>query len=120
MAGGDTRMKRQQGTMGMGERRAQADAMANADAQSRVATDRATPKDKAAMEKQRREEISRMPMAEIRKMAEGSDRDGMLAKQVLRAKGDSGAMPQGDQQPAGMMYGGKSKKMMYGGKAKKS
>jgi len=110
MAGGETRMKRQQGTAGMGERRARADAMANANAQSRVATGQATSADKAAMEKQRREEIMRMPIDEIRKMAEGSDMDAMLAKQVLRAKGDSGAMPQGDQQPAGKMYGGKAKK----------
>jgi len=119
MAGGETRMKRQQGTMGMGERRARADATANADAQSRLATGRATAADRQAADTQRREEIMRMPMEDIRRMAEGSGKDAMIARSVLREKGDTEAMPQGDQQPAGMMYGGKAKKkMMYGGKTK--
>jgi len=118
MAGGDTRMKRQAGSEGMGERRARADAMANADAQSRLATGRATAADKKADDTQRREEIMRMPMDKIRDLAEGSGKDAMIARSVLREKGDTEAMPQGDQEPAGMAYGGKSKKMMYGGKAK--
>jgi hypothetical protein len=85
-------------------------AMANADAQSRLATGRATAADRRADDAQRREEIMRMPMAEIRKIAEGSGREAMIARSVLREKGDTEAMPQGDQQPAGMMYGGKSRK----------
>ena len=109
MAGGDTRKMMQEG----------GSAMANADAQSRLATGRATAADKKADDAQRREEIMRMPMDEIRKLAEGRGREAMIARSVLREKGDTEAMPQGDQEPAGMAYGGKSKKkMMYGGKAK--
>lgn len=89
MYGGDSRKKMRTG----------GDARANADTQSRLATGRATAADKKADEKQRREEISRMPMDKIRKMAESSDRDGMLAKQVLREKGETGAMPSGDKEP---------------------
>jgi hypothetical protein len=64
------------------------------------------------LEKQRIEELERMTIAELRKIAGGrvSDKDTMLARKVLRDKGDSGAMPPGDQQPAGKMYGGKAKK----------
>jgi len=100
MYGGNSRKKMQTGGA----------AMANADAQSRVATGRATAADKKADDTQRREEIMRMPMAEIRKIAEGSGREAMIARSVLREKGDTEAMPQGDQQPAGKMYGGKAKK----------
>jgi len=76
--------------------RATADAAANADVQSRVATGQATAKDKAAMQTQRIEELGRMPMATLRKIAAGpmSDPDTMLARKVLRDKGDEGAMPQ--------------------------
>ena len=76
-------------------------AMANAEIQSRVATGRATSSDKAAMQTQRIEELGRMPMETLRKIAAGpmSDPDTMLARKVLRDKGDKGAMPSGDQQP---------------------
>jgi len=121
MAGGETKQKmmyggkatpkkRQAGSQGMGERRARADARANADTQSRVATGRATAADKAAMQKQRREELMRMSVPELRKIAEGTSNEAMMAREVLRRKGDKGAMPPGDQQPAGKMYGGKAKK----------
>ena len=110
MYGGDTRMKRRSGSTDTGETRAKADAAANAAVQSRVATGQATDKDKAAMQKQRMEELGRMTIPELRKIANGSDSDAMMARSVLRAKGDKGAMPPGDQQPAGKMYGGMSKK----------
>jgi len=99
MYGGDSRKKMQQG----------GDAMANADTQSRLATGRATAADKKADDAQRREEIMRMPMADIRKLANGTGKEAMIARSVLREKGDADAMPQGDQQPAGKMYGGMSK-----------
>lgn len=72
-------------------------AMATADTQSRVATGRATSADKSAMQTQRIEELGRMPMETLRKIASGpmSDPDTMLARKVLRDKGDKGAMPQG-------------------------
>jgi len=89
MYGGDSRK----------EMRTGGDAKANADTQSRLATGRATAADKKADDAQRREEISRMPMAEIRKLAEGSGREAMIAKEVLRKKGDKGAMPSGDKEP---------------------
>lgn len=69
-------------------------AMANAETQSRLATGRATAKDKAAAQTQRIEELGRMSTADLRKIAEGSDTDAMLARKVLRDKGDKGAMPQ--------------------------
>ena len=83
------------------DKKAMANAAANADTQSRVATGKATAKDKAAMETQRIEELSRMPMETLRKIASGkmSDPDTMLARKVLRDKGDKGAMPSGDKQP---------------------
>lgn len=87
-------------------------AAANADVQSRAATGRMSDKDKALMEKQRLEELGRMSIPDLRKIASGklSDRDTMLARIVLRDKGDKGAMPPGDQEPAGKRYGGKAKK----------
>jgi hypothetical protein len=102
MYGGTSRKKMQDG----------GSAMANADIQSRVATGRATASDKKAMQKQRREELGRMSVSELRKIANGNDSDAMIARSVLREKGDKGAMPPGDQQPAGKMYGGMSKKKM--------
>jgi len=101
MYGGGTRMKRNQGSTDQGEKKAKADAMANAETQSRVATGKATPKDKAAMEKQRLEDLGRMSISELRKIASGpmSDDDAMLARIVLREKGDKAAMPSGDKQP---------------------
>jgi len=94
------------------DKKAMANAAANADTQSRVATGKATAKDKAAMEKQRLEDLGRMSISELRKIASGpmSDDDAMLARRVLRDKGDKGAMPPGDQEPAGKMYGGKARK----------
>jgi hypothetical protein len=76
-------------------------AMSNADVQSRAATGRMSDKDKALMEKQRIEELGRMSLPTLRKIAAGplSDKDTMLARKVLRDKGDKGAMPSGDQQP---------------------
>ena len=108
MYGGDSRMKRQAGSTGTGERQAR-DAMANADAQSRVATGRATAKDKAAMEAQRREELNRMSTADLKKIANGSSNDALTAVSILRERGVEGAMPPGDPE-GGMMYGGKAKK----------
>lgn len=78
------------------DKKAMADAAANAGTQSRVATGQATAKDKAAMQKQRLEDLGRMSISELRKIASGpmSDDDTMLARRVLRDKGDKGAMPQ--------------------------
>lgn len=106
MYGGMTKPKKKMESGG----KAMADAKANADTQSRVATGRATQKDKAAMQRQRREELGRMSVADLRKIANGNDSDAMIARSVLREKGDKGAMPPGDQEPAGKMYGGKAKK----------
>ena len=92
-----------------GDTRAKADAAANADTQSRVATGRATAKDKAAMQRQRMEELGRMSIPELRKIANGKDADAIMARSILREKGDTEAMPSGDKEPTGMMYGGKSK-----------
>jgi len=111
MMGGGYAMAKPRKKMESGGK-AMADAAANADTQSRVATGRATAKDKAAMEKQRLEDLGRMSISELRKIASGpmSDDDTMLARIVLRDKGDKGAMPPGDQEPAGKMYGGKARK----------
>lgn len=110
MYGGDTRMKRKTGSTDTGETRAKANAAANAAVQSRVATGQATDKDKAAMQRQRMEELERMSIPELRKIASGNDSDATMARSVLRAKGDKAAMPPGDQEPAGMMYGGKARR----------
>ena len=69
-------------------------AMANAETQSRLATGRATAKDKALAQQQRIEELGRMSIADLRKIASGKGTDAMLARKVLRDKGDKGAMPQ--------------------------
>lgn len=95
------------------DKKAMADAAANADIQSRAATGRMSDKDKALMEKQRLEELGRMSISALRKIASGrlSDEDTMLARRVLRDKGDAGAMPSGDKEPTdGKAYGGMSKK----------
>ena len=79
------------------DKKAMANAAANASIQSRVATGRnVSDKDKALMEQQRIEELGRMTIPELRKIAGGklSDKDTMLARKVLRDKGDKGAMPQ--------------------------
>lgn len=63
------------------------------------------------MKKQKREEMKRNnTKAELQKIANGSGEDAMMARSILREMGDSGAMPPGDQEPAGKMYGGKAKK----------
>lgn len=92
-------------------------ANANADTQSRIATGRATRADKAAAEKQRREELNRMSTEDLRKVATGNSDDASIAVSILRERGVEGAMPPGDPE-GGMMYGGKAKKKMYGGRAK--
>lgn len=74
-------------------------AMANAETQSRLATGRATAKDKGLAQQQRIEELGRKSIADLRKIAAGKGTDAMLARKVLRDKGDAGAMPSGDQQP---------------------
>ena len=79
------------------DKKAVASAKANADLQSRVATGRTlSDKDKALVEKQRIEELGRMSIATLRKIASGplSNKDTMLARKVLRDKGDKQAMPQ--------------------------
>ena len=108
MYGGESRKKMQQG--GTADARMARDAMANADAQSRVATGRATSQDRQAMQAQRREELNRMSTADLKKIANGSSNDALTAVSILRERGEMGAMPPGDQQPAGMAYGGKAKK----------
>ncbi len=94
---------------------------ANADTQSRLATGRATAKDKALAQQQRIEELGRMPITDLRRIAEGTGTDAMLARKVLRDKGDEGAMPSGDKEPAGKMYGGTTgaKQMAMKGKTTK-
>lgn len=84
MYGGDSRKKMETGGA----------AMANADTQSRLATGRATAADKKASDTQRREELGRMTIQELRQIANGKDKDAMIARSVLREKGDKGAMPQ--------------------------
>lgn len=83
------------------DKKAMERAAANAGVQSRAATGRMSDKDKALMEKQRIEELGRMSITDLRKIAAGplSNKDTMLARKVLRDKGDAGAMPSGDQQP---------------------
>ena len=108
MYGGESRKKMQQG--GTADARMARDAMANADAQSRVATGRATSQDRQAMQAQRREELNRMSTADLKKIANGSSNDALTAVSILRERGERGAMPPGDQQPAGMAYGGKAEK----------
>lgn len=87
--------KRQAGSTGAGERQARS-AMANADAQSRLATGRATAEDKSAMEAQRREELKRMPTEDLKRIATGTSNDALTAVSILRERGESGAMPMGD------------------------
>jgi len=109
------------GGMAAPKKRKKMESGGTAETQSRVATGKATAKDKAAMQTQRIEELGRMSVDTLRKIAAGpmSDKDTMLARKVLRDKGDKGAMPSGDKEPAGKMYGGMArKKMASGGKLK--
>lgn len=115
MYGGVTKPRKKMesgGRVSDADKKAMANAAANADAQSRVATGRATAKDKAAMEAQRREELSRMSTAELKKIANGSSNDALTAVSILRERGEPGAMPPGDPEggPVGKMYGGKARK----------
>lgn len=51
--------------------------------------------------------------AAVMAMANGKGKDAMLARSVIREAGGAAgaaAMPSGDKEPAGMMYGGKAKK----------
>jgi hypothetical protein len=120
MYGGDTRMKRNQGSTDQGEKKAKADAMANAETQSRVATGQATAKDKEAMQQQRREDLQR----EIKQAKEDGDKaaiqrfmkasispkgDGPIIKGILQDMGMAERAP-APQETSGMMYGGKTKK----------
>ena len=99
MYGGKAKQKMELG--GAADKKAMANAAANSAVQSRVATGSATAKDKALMEKQRMEELMRMSIPELKKIASGSlkDPDTQMARSVLRQKGDKGAMPSGDRQP---------------------
>lgn len=120
MYGGDSRMKRRDGSTDQGENKAKADAMANAETQSRVATGQATAKDKEAMQQQRREDLQR----EIKQAKEDGDKaaiqrfmkastspkgDGPIIKGILQDMGMAERAP-APQETSGMMYGGKSMK----------
>lgn len=127
-----SRMKRREGTPeGQQGERAKADAMMNAERQTRVATGQATPKDTEAMQQQRREDLRR----EIKQAKDDGDKaaiqrfmkasaspkgDGPIIKGILQDMGMVERAP-APQESSGMMYGGMAgkKKMMYGGKAKK-
>jgi hypothetical protein len=110
MYGGDSRKKMSTG----------GNAMANAETQSRVATGQATSKDKAAMQRQRRENLQR----EIKQAKEDGDNaaiqrfkkastsptgDGPIIKGILQNMGMAERAP-APQETSGMMYGGKAKK----------
>ena len=102
------------------DKKAMADAAANADVQSNVATGKATAKDKEAMQQQRREDLRR----EIKQAKEDGDKaaiqrfmkastslkgDGPIIKGILQDMGMAERAP-APQETSGMMYGGKSKK----------
>lgn len=120
MYGGDTRMKRREGSEDRGERKAMADAAANADMQSRVATGRATAKDKEAMQQQRREMLRReikqavddnnkAKMERFKRESGSPKGDGPIIKGILQDMGMVERAP-APQETSGMMYGGKAKK----------
>jgi len=120
MYGGESRMKRKDGSTNQGETKAKADAMANADTQSRVATGQATAKDKEAMQQQRREVLRREikqakedgDMAKIerfRKESGGTGGEAMIIRGILQDMGMAERAP-APQETSGMMYGGKAKK----------
>ena len=119
MYGGESRMKRKDGSTNQGETKAKADAMANADTQSRVATGQATAKDKEAMQQQRREVLRREikqakedgDMAKIerfRKESGGTGGEAMIIRGILQDMGMAERAP-APQETSGMMYGGKAK-----------
>lgn len=120
MYGGDTRMKRKEGSENRGETKAKASAAANADMQSRVATGQATAKDKEAMQQQRRETLRReikqakedgdmAKIARFKKESGSPKGDGPIIKGILQSMGLAERAP-APQETSGMMYGGKSKK----------
>ena len=100
--------KRSQGSTDRGEKKAKADAMANAETQSRVATGKATPKDKEAMQRQLREDFRRQiktakeegdmaAMGRFKKKAEGTGSEAMIIRGILQDMGLVGRSP-GDQE----------------------
>lgn len=105
MYGGESRMKRQYGSDDTGEKKAKASAAANADVQSRLATGRATAKDKELQQKQVLEQMMRKKVPELQKIAANSDRSAMerqMARKALREKGGpagAAAFPSGDKEP---------------------
>jgi|SaaInl25SG_5_DNA_1037380.scaffolds.fasta_scaffold14776_2 hypothetical protein len=116
MYGGMTKPKKKM----EGGGKAMADAAANAETQSRVATGQATAKDKEAMQQQRREDLQR----EIKQAKEDGDKaaiqrfmkastspkgDGPIIKGILQDMGMAERAP-APQETSGMMYGGKAKK----------
>jgi len=126
MYGGMTKpKKRNQGSTNNGETRAKTDAAANAAVQSRVATGKATPKDKEAMQRQRREDLRRQikqakadkdtaALNRFMKAANSPKGDGPIIKGILQEMGMAERAP-APQESSGMMYGGKTK-MAMGGK----
>ena len=91
MYGGDSRKKMQDGGGAMSDKRA---------AEMTASVTGAKKPTDADVERQIREELKRNnTKPELRKIAEGSDRDAMIARSILREMGDKGAMPPGDQQP---------------------
>lgn len=54
--------------------------------------------------------LKNMATKSLLQIADKPGAEGMAARRVLRDRGMQGQMPQGDQEPAGMMYGGKAKK----------
>ena len=113
MYGGDTRMKRNQGSTDQGEKKAKADAMANAETQSRTATGRATPKDKELAQQQRRETLRReikqakedgntSAMKKFMQEAGKTGQEAMLIRGILQDMGMVGRSS-GDKEPAEKM-----------------
>ena len=109
MYGGDTRMKRSQGSTDKGETKAKESAAANAETQSRLATGRATPKDKELAQQQRRESLTRQikqakkdgdaaTLARFKKEAEKTGQDAMIIRGILQDMGMVGR-PSGDKEP---------------------
>lgn len=120
MYGGDTRMKRREGSTDTGEKKAVANAMANAETQTRTATGQATAKDKEAMQQQRRETLRReikqakddnnmAKIARFKKESGSPKGDGPIIKAILQDMGLAERAP-APQETSGMMYGGKAKK----------
>jgi hypothetical protein len=80
-------------------------AMANAEVQSRIATGRATEKDKQLQQKQTFEEMMRKGTTELQAIASDKEESAMrrqMAKRALTQKGGAagaGAFPSGDKEP---------------------